>query len=255
MRYLTTLVVTFFTSLIFSQSDGQGASAFVWAKSGLTLRDAGSPDGKEITVIPYGTRVEVVPGTYTGVFNVPALPEVVNEASHSQPWQLSGNYTQVRFGEHTGYVFDPYLLPYETPAYDSAPADNQENLSESMGDWMNRVFGKPDTISSSYNSTSERGSYVLKYPNGVLDYGTLMHGYNGTEMVWPGLNLARGFVLLDHFWSISECISEKTIPAEEKPYLIRQQPDQLDFWLGPDSDGTSIRQVGFFLFIGSYASC
>lgn len=255
MRYLTTLVFSFFTSLLFSQPDPAAATAYVWAKSGLTLRDAATPEGDKLSVIPFGAKVEILPAGSSAVYDVPTLPEFAHGNAKSLPWKMTGTYTKVRYGDQTGFVFDPYLLPYQTPDYALNPDGTCCENAEDMGAWMNRVFGKPDTLCSNYNAYEAKGSYILKYPNGVLDYGTLMQGGSGTEMVWPGLNLARGFVLLDHFWDITGSIAEKTTTPDEAPCLLKQQPDLLDFWLGPTSDGATIRQVGIFLYISSYASC
>jgi hypothetical protein len=82
-----------------------------------------------------------------------------------------------------------------------------------------------------------------------------MQGAGGIEMVWPGLSLARGFVLIDHFWSISDNITKGEADYYEQMLLTKKEQNLLEFWLGPTSDGTVIQQVGMFLHISSYASC
>lgn len=73
------------------------------AAKGLNLRKLPSKDSEKITLMPYGTKVEVLAG-----------PE------QSDIWvdEILGGMAKVSTGEFTGYCFDGYLSRYPAPTAD-----------------------------------------------------------------------------------------------------------------------------------------
>jgi hypothetical protein len=77
-----------------------GDSLQVLAKSGLTLRDSASMNGKKITAMPFGSTVVVL--------------------SPMCKWEVNGDrmggWLQVSYNGHTGYAFSGFLTSLKIPA-------------------------------------------------------------------------------------------------------------------------------------------
>lgn len=93
-----------------------GETLFIAAKSGLNIREKPSTDAEVVTLVPYGTGVQVVKDDAAPV---PMTAE-----------GLKGKWVKVQYDEKTGYAFDGFMISHPVP-----------KDGESLKDYTHRVYG------------------------------------------------------------------------------------------------------------------
>lgn len=106
----------------------EGQKLYVWAVNGMNFREEGKSDGKVISLLSYGTEVEVMGQSdkveYTYVLKNPSKSYYSEGSNLPKPVTLNGYWLKVRVGDTTGYVFDKLLLSYEP--YLGMNSDNRQ---------------------------------------------------------------------------------------------------------------------------------
>ncbi|MDO8367418.1 MAG: SH3 domain-containing protein [Saprospiraceae bacterium] len=95
----------------------EGDTLYVWAQSGLVLRDAPDFKSKKITSLQFGSIV--VPNSHKETNGIESslevIPSCIYEGQNYSGYIIPGNWVQVFANGKTGYVFDGYLSKYPPP--------------------------------------------------------------------------------------------------------------------------------------------
>ncbi len=200
---------------------------YVWAKSGLTLRKAPRFDAEKITVLPYGTAVEVIDypdftieySEYCGMIyrnkNVKEQRLATIKGGNTDPFYFESYWVKVQVGKQKGFLFNGYLS--EMPPFKSP------GKLESGGDWFGKIrsirhyaeeaWGKVGIDSSKYiaKSSNEKRKIIL-FGNGAAyydynDYGShnVYNDYlnnNVPNWIIPNISFQDAYLLSNYFLDI-----------------------------------------------------
>ena len=84
---------------------------YVWAKSGLLLRNGDTANAKVISSIPFGTRIILKEAIYHDSLDI-TIREKKGPARtniNTIDWNIKGSYVKIHCSKGTGYVFSGYL--------------------------------------------------------------------------------------------------------------------------------------------------
>ncbi|MEZ5048347.1 MAG: SH3 domain-containing protein [Saprospiraceae bacterium] len=124
---------------------------FVTANSGLCLRNQPRSNATQITVIPFGAAVEILPDTLT-----------YGEETVSY---VKGQWKKVRYENQTGYVFDGFLAAYELPV-NQFTFPSSYYLSDIMYTWAFKNF-KTQNFTVEKFANDFMTQYSKTFENGV----------------------------------------------------------------------------------------
>ena len=251
MRFFLLCLV--FPFLLTAQSENSYPDRYVWAESGLTMRDAGNSSGKKLLVVPFGAAV--TPTWNNGAqANVTALPSVSYKTqwrtSKSQPYVMHDSYIEVVYQGKTGFVYNGYLSAY-------SPGTGAENTPD-LTAWMANQFGSPNTISGEELILQEgRWQSVHLYPAGIMQTNVEYEGGGSMTLVFPTGNINDGFLIAARFLGITDAIDKKEAFQEDMdflPEILEIKEDGTLQFMG-DMSETTIRTVGSMLIIHSSGGC
>jgi hypothetical protein len=133
-----------------------GDNLYVYARSGLTLREKPQIDGAKLTSLPFGTKVNVIDDD---------LESDPFSAKEPCGLEISGHWVKVKHGQKEGYLFDGFLLTHGPDA-----------VQEPVTYW---------TSVSKVKSTSDKGPHAdveyYEYASTVWENGVsyVSQGYVG----------------------------------------------------------------------------
>ena len=206
-----------------------GDTVYVWAVSGLTLRESPSLRSAKLEVIPYGTalvlqnwsgqhdsKVEAMPKNKIGDTDIPALV-------------LKGDFAQVSYKGKTGYLFDGYLS--KLPVFRNIPAKNQDAAHrEDFTDWATRNFS---LLQKTQKGAVEYGNpFSIKwvFGNGILqDVWGEKDG--NTRVLLPDVSMEEAFLLFNFMTDYMRIVPiESADPEESRWHFSIIQPDEWYFY-------------------------
>lgn len=87
---------------------------YVWAQSGLRVRDRPSPDGEILEKLTFGSIVHLLEKVDSNSVPYEVIAETTMKEWEEKPlkkgvFKLKGHWVKVGYGKKTGYVFDQYL--------------------------------------------------------------------------------------------------------------------------------------------------
>lgn len=89
----------------------EGQKLYVWAINGMNFREEPKPDGKIISLLPYGAEIEVMKQSskieYIYNFQVP------KKYKDNEQITLNGYWLKIKVGDKVGYIFDKLCLTYK----------------------------------------------------------------------------------------------------------------------------------------------
>jgi hypothetical protein len=220
MRVLFISLISFCSLLVSAQD-----TLYVYAKSGLVMRDNGSTNGKKLRAIPFGAAV-VLTGVYSDSVEVPVLASVeqydaegADEVPMSLPYTMKEPYREVEYEGQKGFVYGGYLCRY-------SPEMKDEAVSITAA-WLGARPGTLDTLVDGRNKESElrlllHAGNDICYRQGYVDGGT------SETIILPGGTLAEGYLIANRLYQLDEGPKWMTIPSEEMddvPELLVQADD------------------------------
>jgi Bacterial SH3 domain len=202
------------TNLLFAQTH----TAWVAAKSGLSIREKPSTTAKVLDKIPYGTKISILNTDEE-------LVAVVTEGMH-------GYWEKVRFNNKTGYIVGSYLFPVAPPKLATV---------KGMADYFKQVytpFGNKLVVKSGAQENIEEGGHELQkqlYKNGAEWHRFMGYEYGSYTWFFPDFTLYNGFILLRLIPEFNEIFEEneafptesRTIKKGEREYSITVEKEML----------------------------
>lgn len=193
------------------------AARYVWAKSGLTLRKAPRFNAEKITVLPYGTAVEVIDypdytieySEYCGEIyrdiNVKEHRLATIKGNNQNTFYLKSYWVKVQVGKQKGFLFNGYLsemLPFKSPEKLEAGMDWREKIN-SIRHYAEEAWGKIGIDSTKYSvkSSNEKRKVIL-FGNGAVYYDYYYHHNNVPDWIIPNISFQDVYLLSNYFLDI-----------------------------------------------------
>lgn len=197
-RYFILFVFLFFCSAVFSQT----RTAWVAAKSGLSIREKPAIGAKVLDKIPYGTKISLLQ-------TEEELVSVVTEGMH-------GYWQKVTFNNKTGYIVGSYLLPVAPPKL---------AVVKEMADYFKQVytpFGNKLVVKKGQRFNIEEGGYEVQkqlYINGAEWQRFMGYEYGSDTWFLPDFTMEDGFILMRLIPEFKEVFGEKDeFPTESRTF-------------------------------------
>ncbi|HMP92878.1 MAG TPA: SH3 domain-containing protein [Phnomibacter sp.] len=184
------MVVTLLCVVMTVAAAAQAVTMFAAAKSGLSLRDAPSTQGKVLTRVPLGTKLNLLEYDYQS--------ELINTEGFKSYW------AKVKVGTQTGYVVSAYLLPMMPPKAGTA----------TLEDYLKQIGTPhaPALVQRRGKQTEEgfKESTQVLYKSGAHLYVATGYEWYEAHAYLPGVTVQQAWQLMRLLASGSEpLISDK----------------------------------------------
>lgn len=239
---ISTLIFVFSINLS-AQNFTQGAELYVWAKSGLVLRDSEGFEGEKITVIPYGTKIQSGGFlTYNQAFEVEAIPERVFDNVTVPAWKMKGDFVRVSYDGTKGYAYSGYLS-YYNPAY----------FELDTIDYAQWLVAKPIDTLFSYDleQDAEFGESSILYENGISFYSYWDKSGGGGTITVPNATLAHGYLIAEKLFDLGRY--EPELGHGSSPTIIERTENSITFEF--EQTRITITEIGGTIIIVHDSHC
>lgn len=175
-----------------------GETLYIWAASGLNLRDKPDAKGTKLTTIPYGSKVIVQP-------NIGA--KVPFEVEQFKDFSVKGYWLLVKYDNTEGYLFDGFLskLPAPNLQKDEEEGRIETYLDKNIGKlgnkydvkvWDDKLNQSRTALSSERFDTDHLEAYKQKYKQNTLYEYSSGEGSSGFTLELSNVSLYEGYFLL-----------------------------------------------------------
>lgn len=172
-----------------------GDTLYVWAFSGLSLREQPDLNSSRLAVLPYGTVLVAQNYSQDKQTSVTAVPSYKDGETMYPAVVFHGDFAMVSYNGVTGYLFDGYLSKSPPLKY-SIHSGNSRPEFEPVVDWATRNFG---LLKESKNGTFVHGYtyYTTQiFGNGMVqDMRAEKSGW--TRLILPDFSMEEAFLLLN----------------------------------------------------------
>lgn len=218
IKYLLTIFISSITLTLSAQID----TLYVWAESGLLLRDKPNVDGKVVGKLDYGDTVVVTRVPKNSQYSYVAIPGKKVEHLNSAEVKLEGHFVELAIGDSTAFAFDGYLsqlLPVKitTTKYG-------EKKRESWKQYFDRTKGVLNTVVT--KKRSEKIERVI-YTDGTILSELSAEGYGGISIVMPEMSTNEVYLLIQGINGIEYLIEN----AQEMNQVSKFSGSGMSFWM------------------------
>ncbi len=187
IKFLIFITSLFTINLSAADNYNIGDQLYIWAKSGLKLREQADKKSKALGVLKFGEEVTVIDFT-DKIYNAEIIAAAYSEYESKKipPLTLKGKWVKIISSSgQEGYIIDEYLLKLK-------PNKIKEQWAEPF------ILIKSDTTYRNSNVGGEQlmYKYKSKYEYGIKSYGS-MTGVGGSEIFTiPDFTLDEVIILL-----------------------------------------------------------
>lgn len=226
------LAITF-PALCFGITEYQpGDKLFIWAVSGLNLREASDPQSKVLTKIPFAGKVICQSEkSWNSYLDNPQTIKHHTATFGGNPVEikLKGEWVKVKFGDYEGYVFDTYLSRFQPPM----ASDEQQGLIEYL-------TAACDSVIYLEKRTRESGRDKILFSNGIY----MTHNYHSSgswfQMILPDFSIEEAFLIIRYL--------------DKYAHEINQKEDG-EIWIGQELGGYTIESYKNIVIISGDWAC
>ena len=184
-----------------------GDVLYVWAKTGLNLRQEPTIHSKRLTILLPGTEVKVL-GFTQKRFAIKTLRKTDDEQN---PFVIKGNWILVQVGDIQGFVLDTYLLPIQTPKAGVSMKHYLIGMSEQVA-----ALG---TTEEDYTFSAQATNNIsIQYESGEY--------YQNTTVTIPEFSIEDGFVFYNYFNNIQD----RSVTDDSEVYLFKNWESELSIF-------------------------
>lgn len=239
---------------------------YVWAKSGLNMREFPVRDSKKIKSIPFSEKVVAIGYDGGGSFS-----QLISEKEtlfkdtpspvKAPAFSLIGLWLKVKHGNDEGYVFDAYLSSLPLPKLEMQTQVMRESgkalefirLKEKPQEYLARVFGQSKVTVINKTENPESTTTLVQYKNGA-SYRKEIWGSAGAmeTIVIPELSLNEGYQLFNLIFNYEVLSQHET---DDIMYPIEIEDSKLRFWTGGPEGEATVLWVGGFLILTWFNHC
>lgn len=242
VKNLLGITLLFLFSGIYTLTAQENELKYVWAKSGLIIRDTPSITGNRIGKLAYGDSIRVVEKTEKR-YMMKVLEIEEDTRSVLNDFYLKGNWVKIMVEDEEGFVWDGYLSRF--PALQFISYTNLELIET----WANREFGVTREISSKPILNSDYSKREITFTNGISLNSEITGGGGSEVIVIPGARINEGFLLFD----LNDYFNEYAEPGFDQ-YRILIESDSSIILISEFGE-ISIKQDGDKLIIFSEGGC
>jgi hypothetical protein len=223
----TFLFLSFFscTSLFAIDNYKNGDTVYVWAFSGLTLRQYPGLNAPKLKTIPYSTALVAIGEKFNDQDNditVEAVPSFKGAEGICPAILISGRFVGVVFGRDTGYVFDGYLSKFPAFRYVTDKLMRGKPRFEDVGEWAKRNFSLASAFTEAYDGAGSHSKSV--YRNGIVEEGwTSKSGMQRT--ILPNLSFEESFMIFNFMSSFEWDIRHPSDNPKDPLWSFSQKGD------------------------------
>lgn len=157
---ITILLTILLSELSIANSYQKGDTLYVWATSGLNMREGPGTNFPKMKKLEYGERVKVIDQQLK---NKSLSLTILKQNKRHNLFKLNGHWVKVQIGSRTGYVFDGYLS--RLPAMKMKKTSAGETYFEHFNEYAKREFGIDSTALNADSLKNYDERYV--YQNGM----------------------------------------------------------------------------------------
>ena len=215
------VLVFSFIAFIFALFLGQPAQAkstvdicktgdvlYVWAKTGLNLRQEPSIHAKRLTILLPSSSVKII-GFTEKRYAIKTLRATEDETN---PFVIKGNWVFVQVGDIQGFVLDTYLLPMETPKAGESMKHYLISMSEKVA-----ALGTEESESYSFSAHAKH-NISIQYESGEY--------YQNITVTMPAFSIEDGFV----FYNFFNDIQGRASSEDGEVYLFKNWATELSLF-------------------------
>lgn len=255
MKHLLPFLLFFSFSLLQAADTYQSNDTlYVWARSGLNVRQEASTGSKILGKLLPGEWIRIIAKPKRQYSLTAIAPYSASQADIEYPedftdtaYQLKGNWVQIESEHVNGFVIDMYLL-------DLIPPESPMSVQR----YFELLEGEPiqsDTIWQSdgqLNRNLDIYSYEGKSTAGIIVQGSSGEGAIDESLGIPGLSLEEGFVFYNYFSALEDGLRRKN--GEAALALVRHN-DEMIALTEDELCYISISVREGILWIGTGCSC
>jgi len=214
------LMILSFVALIFSMLFTQPLQAkttvdicqtgdvlYVWAKTGLNLRQEPTIHSKRLTILLPGSEVKVL-GFTQKRFAIKTLRATDDEQN---PFVIKGNWILVQVGDIQGFVLDTYLLPIQTPK---------------AGVSMKQYLIERSEKVAALGTTEEDYSFFAQAENNMSIQYESGEYYQNITVTIPEFSIEDGFVFYNYFNNIQG----RSVTDDSDVYMFKNWKSELSIF-------------------------
>jgi 3D (Asp-Asp-Asp) domain-containing protein len=174
----------------------EGETLYIWATSGMNLRQKPDAKAAKLATIPLGSKVIVQPNV--GV-NIPFEVEAFKDFTVKGYWLL------VKYDNTEGYVFDGFLSKLPAPISQKEEDGIETYLDKSLGKignkydvkiWDEKLNQSRPALSSELFDKEKMEAYKQKYKQNTSYAYSSGEGSSGFTIEFSNLSLYEGYFLL-----------------------------------------------------------
>ncbi len=217
-----------------------GDTLWVWATSGLVLREQAEFSGKRLDLVPFGTAVVCLGAkSWESIETIEAAPAFEYGSSHekSSALKLRGQFLKITFNGKEGFVFDAYLSRLSTPKNVGwvEYSDKSKRLEIRSSDWQKESFGVASFSERKYPQPTDSYEVTTVYKNGIVLHseGDMKGGVGA--MIFPDFSLEEAYLYLNLTWHIEDNLKRTADPKSNRldiPYYFIKSEKGFEFGMG-----------------------
>lgn len=188
-----------------------GDTLYVWAVSGLSLRQSPDLKAAKLENIPHGATLVARNGKYSfsdcHPVRVEAVPGHKNINGVNSPVILQGCFVKVEFNGKKGYVFDGYLSKLPAMRFSTCKFGPYTDWKcfEPFDTYAAREFGRLAEIIHIEDTIVGYGSLKRIYGNGITMDGWF-DKIEERRIVLPDISLEEGFLISNNMFNYEQDI-------------------------------------------------
>lgn len=242
IKYLLTILISTITLTLSAQID----TLYVWAESGLLLRDKPNVEGKVVGKLDYGDTVVINRTPRNSRYTYEVFQKTTfDNGYNSADFKLKGNFVEVKVGDSSAYVFNGYLSKL-LPVIITAQPDGVIKR-ESWDEYFDRTQSTIKKI-----NTEQYGNKITKI---VYGDGSILHqesgdSYGNESVVLTDLTDNEIYLLIQAINGIES--KAKKYPQFNFPY--ENSKYDMSFLLG-EVCSLNVKRQGALIIIIKACSC
>ncbi|HHB77914.1 MAG TPA: SH3 domain-containing protein [Saprospiraceae bacterium] len=182
-----------------------GEVLYVWAKTGLNLRQEPSIHSKRLAILVPGSQVKVLGFTQERY----AIKTLRSTEDEQNPYIIKGNWILVQVGDIQGFVLDTYLLPIPTPKAGESMKHYLISMSERVAD-----LGTEDDDEYAFSATTPK-NISIQYESGEY--------YQNITVTIPNFTIEDGFV----FYNFFNNLQGRAVSDDSEVYMFKNWKSEL----------------------------
>ena len=241
-----------------------GDTLYVWARSGLNMRDSADIKAGKIQTLPFGTMVIVQDSKYPFEQETQKIRVINSRTIDGQKhpgYSLQGNWIKVITGDTEGYLFDGFLSKFQPLKIEEIELEGKMQLAaaEQIPEYFERIYGKLKKFNATPTNKWQSIQRTI-FGNGAT-YEDIQYEVAGSEqIIIPDMDLEEAYLFFNMCFLLEKS-NEPVDPEHFEEYpdfksLKNVSEDHLHFIIDEIGNSLIIKQTGSFIVVNiDYMGC